>query len=162
MAVAIAAAPPLIAAGPPGWLVLGAIAAVSVGVAIWAMAEKADDAAGNEGTDCTVDCPNTGDDAEPVDKPREYPANPDDLVDEGYEETSHPKAAEKGVRRFKDSKTGDEVEFHKGKPNRPGWEGKDHYHRLNPNRTGKGDHYLDKSGRPAPKNSDRSHLEPGK
>ena len=124
------------------------------------MAQKAEDDAGDASTDSTERCPADKAEAPPVAEPRDYPANPDDLLDEGYEETSHPKAAEKGVRRFKDPETGDEVEFHKGRPDKPGWEGKDHYHRTNPNRTGKQDHYLDKSGRPVPKNSRPSHLEP--
>lgn len=66
------------------------------------------------------------------------------------------------MKRLRNPKTGDEVEFHKGKPGRPGREGKDHYHRLNPRRTGKGDHYLDENGRPTAKNSQRSHLLPAK
>jgi hypothetical protein len=53
-----------------------------------------------------------------------------------------------------------EVEFHKGKPGKPGWEGKDHWHRFNPNKTGKGDAMLDKNGNPVQKNSKPSHIDP--
>jgi RHS repeat-associated protein len=93
--------------------------------------------------------------------PPPLPANPDDLVnDHGYTETSHPKAAENGHRTFDNEETGDKVRFDKGKPDAPGHEGKDHYHRPNPNATGKGDQYLDKNGNPVPRGSDPSHLYP--
>ena len=36
----------------------------------------------------------------------------------------------------------------------------DHYHRPNPNSTGKHDKYLDQYGNPVPKGSDESHLYP--
>lgn len=159
---AVMVAPPLIAAGPPGWIVLGVLSVVTVGVAVWAISNKADEAAGEEKTDCVQGCDEAESGKEAVAEPGEYPADPDKLAEKGYEETTHPKAGEKGVRRFKNPKTGDEVEFHKGKPGKPGWEGQDHYHRLNPGRTGKVDHYLDKNGRPVPKNSNPSHLEPKK
>ena len=41
-----------------------------------------------------------------------------------------------------------------------GYGGKDHYHVLNPNSTGKHDYYLDKDGNPVPKNSKASHIIP--
>ncbi len=88
------------------------------------------------------------------------PKNPNDLAKRGYKETSHPKAAEKGHRTFENPKTGDKLRHDQGKPGKPGHEGKDHYHRENPNATGKQDQYLDKSGNGVARGSDASHLYP--
>lgn len=86
------------------------------------------------------------------------PKDPDDLEDQGYEETSHPDAAKHGHRSFENKDTGDKVRHDEGKPGQPGHEGQDHYHRYNPDSTGKGDQYLDKSGKATPRGSDASHL----
>lgn len=88
------------------------------------------------------------------------PKNPDELKDRGYDETSHPEAAEKGHRTFENQETGDKVRFDKGEPGKPGYEGKDHYHRYNPESTGKSDQYLDKDGNPVARGSDASHILP--
>jgi RHS repeat-associated protein len=92
--------------------------------------------------------------------PLPLPASPDDLKDQGYTETSHPDAAAAGHRTFENPKTGDKVRHDKGKPGASGREGEDHYHRYNPNATGKGDQYLDANGKPVPRGSDASHLKP--
>jgi hypothetical protein len=63
-------------------------------------------------------------------------------------------------REYEDPRTGIRVRFDPGKPGAPGFEGKDHYHIYNPNRTGKGDYYLDKNGNPVPKGSKASHILP--
>ncbi|MBV1777355.1 hypothetical protein KSF73_16665 [Burkholderiaceae bacterium DAT-1] len=89
------------------------------------------------------------------------PKDPDKLKEKGYDETSHPEAAKRGHRSFKHPETGDELRHDKGKDGAPGHEGKDHYHRYNPDSTGKGDQYLDKNGNPTPRGSDASHLYPG-
>lgn len=89
------------------------------------------------------------------------PNKADDLLKQGYKETSHPGAAKAGHRTFENSKTGDKVRFDQGKPGKPGYEGQDHYHRYNPNATGKTDQYLDKSGNPCARGCDASHLFPG-
>lgn len=88
----------------------------------------------------------------------ELPENPDDLLDEGWveEETQAPNR-----RRFRNPETGEELEFDQGQPGSPGWRGRDHYHRPNPNATGKGDAYLDGNGNPVPRGSGRSHIPPG-
>lgn len=141
------------------------ICAIIVG-GIVVMSQKADDSAGDAATGPASDCPNkpAGDEGGRKDSGKEsgkdYPENPDDLEGEGYKEISNPKAEEKGIRRFRNPETGDEVEFHKGKPGEPGWRGKDHYHRINPESTGSQDLYLDKYGNPVPKGSGPSHLEP--
>jgi hypothetical protein len=92
--------------------------------------------------------------------PAPLPANPSDLKGQGYNDTSHPDAASAGHRTFENPETGDKVRFDQGKPGEPGHEGEDHYHRFNPDSTGKGDQYLDKDGKPVPKGSDASHLQP--
>jgi len=89
--VAIAATPPLVAAGPPGWVVLGVLVATT---AIVSAAEimKADEEADEDFTDdeptCIQSCPEdkTTSPTESKDKPRELPENPDDLLDDGYED----------------------------------------------------------------------------
>ena len=90
----------------------------------------------------------------------DVPKNPDDLLKRGYKETSHPDAKDKGHRTFENPKTGDKIRFDKGKPGASGHEGKDHYHRYNPNSTGKHDYYLDKKGNPVSRNSNPSHIYP--
>ena len=164
---AIAVAPPLIAAGPPGWVALAVLGVVTVGIsaiAIMNASNEADETLSDEKPGCTQNCPNKDNGGKKTEskgeKPKEYPKNPDDLLEDGYDETSYPEAEKQGIRRFKNPKTGDEAEFHKGKPGKPGWEGKDHWHRFNPNKTGKGDAMLDKNGQAVGKGSKPSHLEP--
>ncbi|RTE06441.1 hypothetical protein EJQ19_22930 [Paenibacillus whitsoniae] len=52
------------------------------------------------------------------------------------------------------------VRFDPGKEGAPGFEGKDHYHIDNPNKTGRLDYYLDKNGNPVVKGSKPSHVLP--
>ena len=86
--------------------------------------------------------------------PEDPHTNPD------LEDISHPEAREKGHYRFKDKLTGEIIEYDKGKPGYPGHKGHDHYHRPNPDRTGKDDWYLDSKGNPVPNRSEPSHLYP--
>ena len=88
------------------------------------------------------------------------PANPDDLLAQGWRETSDPEAAAAGHRTFVDPETGAVIRFDKGRPGQPGFEGQDHYHWLNPNRTGKRDDYLNQNGKPVARGSTPSHLRP--
>jgi len=92
--------------------------------------------------------------------PASLPTNPSDLTGQGYNETSHPEAAAAGHRTFENPATGDKVRHDQGKPGAPRHEGTDHYHRYNPKSTGKGDQYLDANGKPVPRGSDASHLQP--
>jgi hypothetical protein len=92
---------------------------------------------------------------------KSLPENPDELLDEGWEETSHPKEKENGRRRFKNPETGEEIIFDKGKLGQPGWSGRDHYHRPNPGKTNRHDEYLDKNGRPVRSGSEPSHIPSG-
>ena len=91
--------------------------------------------------------------------PRPLPDGPEGLLEQGYTETTHPAAAENGHRTFE--KDGETIRFDEGDPNKPGHAGRDHFHRDNPNMTGKQDRYLDRNGNPVAKGSDASHLYPG-
>jgi hypothetical protein len=88
------------------------------------------------------------------------PANPDDLLAQGWKETTHPKAGAAGHRTFVNPKTGQTVEFDIAKPGEPGWSGQDHYHLRNPESTSRLDRYLDKNGRAVRAGSEPSHLPP--
>jgi hypothetical protein len=94
--------------------------------------------------------------------PVSLPKNPEEMLEHGYNETSHPSAAESGHRTFENPETGDKLRFDKGDPDAPpkSHAANDHYHRENPNATGKRDAYLDSDGKPCPRNSDESHLYP--
>jgi hypothetical protein len=147
-----AARGPLAALGPLGWVALGALTLYDGYLIYNAMSESAEEGEATEEAkpeECTGDC----------DKP--LPENPDDLLEEGWEETSHPKAKEAGRRTFKNPETGEEIIFDKGKPGQHGWEGRDHYHRPNPNSTSRHDEYLDINGDPVRRGSGPSHIPPG-
>lgn len=88
------------------------------------------------------------------------PANPDDLLAQGWTETSHPAAAARGRRTFADPEAGRTIEFDKGRLGESGFRARDHYHVPNPAATGKRDAYLDKDGRPVPDGSTPSHIYP--
>jgi RHS repeat-associated protein len=79
---------------------------------------------------------------------------------DNYEDVSHPNAKGKGHHKFRDKRTGEVIEYDEAKPGQPGHKGHDHYHRPNPNRTGKSDWYLDSKGNPVPDSSEPSHLYP--
>ncbi|MBM3192239.1 MAG: RHS repeat-associated core domain-containing protein [Chlamydiae bacterium] len=84
----------------------------------------------------------------------------DPFNDPGLEDISHPRARQRGHYQFKDRKTGEILQYDKGRSGAPGHEGHDHYHRPNPNSTGDKDKYLDGQGEPVSKGSDASHLYP--
>ena len=90
------------------------------------------------------------------------PKNPEELLQQGYKETSHPGAAKAGHRTFENPETGDKIRFDRGNPDAPpkSHEAHDHYHRENPNATGKRDAYLDADGKPCARGSEESHLYP--
>lgn len=90
----------------------------------------------------------------------DLPENPDDLLQQGWEEITHPNAAAQGHRTFR-NKDGLVIRAGKGEAGKPGNRAHDHYHVEKPNTTGKRDLYLDKNGRPAAKGSDPSHILPG-
>ncbi len=89
------------------------------------------------------------------------PANPDDLLKNGWIETTTPEAAAKGKRNFENPQTGEKFRFDKGHPGETGFKGIDHYHKKNPALTGKRDADLDSSGNGVPHGSKKSHIIPG-
>ena len=88
-----------------------------------------------------------------------YPQNPDELVEQGWEETTHPDN-HSGNRDFVNPKTGEKIHYDKGVSGANGFKGKDHYHRYNPNSTDNSDLYLDRYGNSTPKGSKLSHILP--
>lgn len=98
--VAIAATPPLVAVGPPGWVVLGVLVAATAIVSaaeIMKADEDADDIFADDEPIGIEKCPEEScsdktSPAEGEDKFRELPKNPDDLLEDGYEEVTHPEA----------------------------------------------------------------------
>jgi hypothetical protein len=84
----------------------------------------------------------------------------DPLNDPNLEDISHPEAREKGHHKFKDKRTDEIVEYDEAKSGETGHKGHNHYHRPNPNKTGKKDWYLDSEGNPVPDGSEPSHLYP--
>jgi len=84
----------------------------------------------------------------------------DPLNDPNLEDVSHPEAKKRGHHQLKDKKTGETIQYDKGKPYTSGHEAHDHYHRPNPNSIGDYDKYLDANGTPVPKGSQPSHLYP--
>ena len=90
------------------------------------------------------------------------PSNGKKLLQQGWEEVSHPKQKVAGSHTYKEKSTGLTIRFDEAKPGAKGYAGKDHYHILNPNATGPRDMYLDKDGNPVAKNSHASHIVPKK
>jgi hypothetical protein len=91
----------------------------------------------------------------------DLPSNPNDLVNQGWTETTHPQAAaNSNTRTFVNELTGQTVRFDTAVPGVPGFRGKDHYHIVNPNSTGDNNYYLDINGNPVPKGSNPSHIIP--
>jgi RHS repeat-associated protein len=91
---------------------------------------------------------------------KNYPGDAKDLEkNPDWRETTHPENRS-GSRDFENKKTGEKIRYDKGKPGKPGHEGRDHHHRYNPNSKGDNDKYLDKDGKPCGKGSDESHLYP--
>lgn len=89
------------------------------------------------------------------------PSNPDDLLnDSNWQETGHPGAKAKGHRFFENKETGEKLRHDEGKPGESGHEGESHWHRYNPNSTGKHDEYLDANDYPVRRHSNESHLYP--
>ena len=89
------------------------------------------------------------------------PESPKTLLDQGWIDiTPQAMKANSSSVLFKDGRSGLTVRFDRGIPGRNGYAGKDHYHILNPNTTGKQDRYLDRNGNPVPGRSKASHIIP--
>ena len=88
------------------------------------------------------------------------PKNPKKLLQNGWEDITHPDAKGSGHMLLKETSTGLKIGFDKGLPGENGFRGKDHYHIFNPNATGNYNLYLDKNGDPVRKGSKQSHILP--
>lgn len=89
------------------------------------------------------------------------PKDPQELINVGWKDGTPPGMAKNTTsREYIDPETGLKVRFDPGKPGANGFEGKDHYHVINPNRTTKADYYLDSNGNPVAKGSKASHIVP--
>lgn len=88
------------------------------------------------------------------------PSNPMDLLDQGWNDISHPNARKAGHFLLQEKSSGLIIRFDKGNPNKPGYRGVDHYHIYNPNATSAKDQYLDKNGNPVGRNTNESHILP--
>ena len=88
------------------------------------------------------------------------PNNPHDLLNNGWEDITHPGAKNSGHLELQEKTTGLKIRFDKGDPNGNGFAQKDHYHILNPNAKSNKDLYLDKDGNPVRKGSKKSHILP--
>lgn len=84
---------------------------------------------------------------------------PSKLLKDGWKETT-PASMKRNTSSRMFTKDGYTIRFDKGRKGANGYGGKDHYHILNPNSTGKHDYYLDELGNPTPKNSKKSHIIP--
>lgn len=87
------------------------------------------------------------------------PKNSHDLINNGWKDITDPRNTS-GSKDFYNPKTKDRLRFDKGQKGKPGYKGKDHYHWHNPNSKNDKDFYLDKNGKPVPKNHKKSHLLP--
>jgi RHS repeat-associated protein len=87
------------------------------------------------------------------------PSSPEQLS-EGWEETTDARN-KSGSREFKNKETGEKIRWDPGKKGKPGWEGKDHWHRYNPKSSGKRDLYLDRVGNPIARGAELSHIGAG-
>lgn len=89
------------------------------------------------------------------------PFFPDEDFLKNWDDITHPEAKKNTQsRQYRHQKTGLEVRFDPAQEGKPGFAGKNHYHVLNPDRTGKKDAYLDTGANPVPKGSDPSHIIP--
>ncbi len=111
-----------------------------------------------ETVDDVTDAARVMDDAVDVVKAiEELPVNPSDLTKTGWKDITLPVTKQNSNSRTY-TKGGITIRYDKAKIGEGGYRGKDHYHILNPNSTGKHDYYLDRYGRPIPKNSKASHI----
>ncbi|MFM7903996.1 MAG: hypothetical protein ACKPA9_02125 [Microcystis sp.] len=93
-------------------------------------------------------------------KPNQLPKDPQELVQQGWKDVTHPKQAQLGQRELEHPDGNLKVSFHPAREGQPGWKGKDHYHIHNPNATGKQNYYLDAQGNPVARGADASHISP--
>lgn len=98
--------------------------------------------------------------------PQNLPANPDDLLEHGWVETTDPRTQQsptyRGQRDFTDPTTGNRVRFDSEQSDASGFRARDHYHVYNPDLSTSRDYkYLDREGNPVRDGSPTSHILPG-
>lgn len=83
------------------------------------------------------------------------PCSPNDL-NNNWKDITHPqKQLKTPDRTFQNINTNEIIEFH---PHNSNGQKQPHWHRRNPNASGRHDYYLDKNGQPVRKNSKPSHI----
>ncbi len=115
--------------------------------------------AADKAADVTKLANKVSDVGKPITKVPKLPKTPARLKSSGWKETTS-LAMKKNTTSRTFKRDGLTIRFDKGKKGAGGFGGKDHYHILNPQSTGKHDYYLDKYGNPVPKNSKSSHILP--
>ncbi len=88
----------------------------------------------------------------------ELPITADDLIKQGWRETTDPRSLLNNPKLHQYEKDGIQIKFEKATPGATGFRGIDHYHIINPKATGNHDYYLDKFGRPVSRKSKHSHI----
>lgn len=89
------------------------------------------------------------------------PPHPDKKFLEDWNDITHPKARENSSNiKYEHKETGLRVRFDPATPGAPGFNGKDHWHVYNPNKTSKQNEYLDENGNPTRDGSNPSHILP--
>ncbi len=78
-----------------------------------------------------------------VDIAHSLPPNGQGLVNRGWKDISHPKQAATGSYTYKDPSSGLKIRYDEPEEGAHGFAGRDHFHILNPNATGKKDLYLE-------------------
>ncbi len=89
------------------------------------------------------------------------PPDPQQLLESGWLEVT-PETMKTHIpsQEYFNPNTGMKIRFDPKTPGAPGFEGLDHYHIYNPQRTGRRDYYLDRYGHSVPKGSKASHILP--
>ena len=88
------------------------------------------------------------------------PDNPIALLNDGWEDVSHPNQRTNGHWELKEKDTGLKIRYDKSILGANGYQGKNHYHIYNPDATSNRDLYLDKKGNPVRRGSSKSHILP--
>lgn len=88
------------------------------------------------------------------------PKNGDGLLKRGWVDISHPAQASVGSFTYIEPSSGLRIRYDTPTFGAHGFNGKGHFHILNPNATGLRDMYLDANGNPVAKNSKASHILP--
>jgi len=139
--------------------VVGKLSPNGVSLAEGHIAEmKAGQASRNESADGPKEKTEEGAEDKGTQKFPDLPKDPDEILKQGYKETTHPDADKVGRREFENPDSGDHVAWDTGRPGEKGWKGKNHWHRFNPNSRSRHDEFLDRDGNPVGKYDDKHHI----